>query len=300
MFLIQRCYLVAVYTPSQQSAFRVFFVMNCRGLDLLPTDIVKADIIGKIPSAEQDAYTEKWEDLEVQTTRNGFNDLFGHTRTIYAKIKAKRTLLEEFREFVIPQQNPKDLIDKVLEPYAEAYCDLKGKSYSADRNAADVNNYLSWLNKIDNSDWMPPAIKFYTEQLNNPDYMLWFFKRLERLASYLHVTSKDINQRIERYGRILTEMESIPLHNLSSPLTSVELSDEEKEEFINALNGEIYKMTARRRNYIILRLDSFVSCGGGTYEPSILTYRACIAANGEQRLWLGSSLAEQDRERGVA
>ncbi|BDD85992.1 hypothetical protein DPPLL_03570 [Desulfofustis limnaeus] len=31
-FLLQRCYLVAVSTPSQQSAFRVFAVMNSRGL----------------------------------------------------------------------------------------------------------------------------------------------------------------------------------------------------------------------------------------------------------------------------
>jgi uncharacterized protein with ParB-like and HNH nuclease domain len=48
-FLVQRCYLVAVSTPTQQSAFRVFSVLNNRGLDLLPTDIVKADVIGRIP-----------------------------------------------------------------------------------------------------------------------------------------------------------------------------------------------------------------------------------------------------------
>ena len=32
-FLVQRCFLVAVFTPSQQSAFRVFSVLNSRGLD---------------------------------------------------------------------------------------------------------------------------------------------------------------------------------------------------------------------------------------------------------------------------
>ncbi len=30
-------------------------------------------------------------------------------------------------------------------------------------------------------------------------------------------------------------------------------------------------MTARRRNYLILRLDSFLSDGAATYDPSILT-----------------------------
>ena len=42
IFLVQRCFLVAVSTSSQQSAFRVFSVMNSRGLDLQPTDIIKA------------------------------------------------------------------------------------------------------------------------------------------------------------------------------------------------------------------------------------------------------------------
>jgi hypothetical protein len=51
-FLVQRCFLVAVSTPSQQSAFRVFSVLNSRGLDLLPTDIIKSDVIGSIKQAQ--------------------------------------------------------------------------------------------------------------------------------------------------------------------------------------------------------------------------------------------------------
>ncbi len=245
--------------------------MNSRGLDLLTTDIVKADVIGSIPEADRDEYTEKWEDLEVQSTRDGFNDVFTHTRMIYAKIKAKRTLLEEFREHVLHLKSPKKLIDEILEPYSDAYTVLKNKNYSATKNSAEVNNYLVWLNKIDNSDWMPSAIRFLAEQKNNSDYMLWFVKKLERLASYLHITAKDINTRIERYGRILNEMDVNLGHNISSPLQSVELNDDEKNEFISALNGEIYRMTSRRRNYVILRLDSFVSAGGATYDPNILT-----------------------------
>lgn len=270
-FIVMRCYLVVVYTASQPSAFRVFSVMNSRGLDLLTTDIVKADIIGSIPETDRDEYTEKWEDLEVQTTRDGFNDVFTHTRMIYAKVKAKRTLLEEFREHVLHLRSPKKLIDEILEPYSDAYTVLKNKNYSATKNSAEVNYYLVWLNKIDNSDWMPSAIRFHAEQKNNSDYMLWFVKKLERLASYMHITAKDINARIERYGRILNEMDVNLSHDINIPLKSLELSADEKNEFLKALDGEIYRMTSRRRNYVILRLDSFVSAGGATYDPNILT-----------------------------
>lgn len=272
-FLVTRCYIVVVYTPSQQSAFRVFSVMNSRGLDLLPIDIVKADIIGKIPTAEQQVYTDKWENLEVQTTRSGFNDVFTHTRMIFAKVKAKKNLLDEFREFVLSQTTPKDLIDKILEPYDEAYTILKNKKYVATQKADKVNEYLFWLNKIDNSDWMPSAIKFMAEHHNEPEYVLWFIARLERLASYLHITAQDINHRIDRYKKVLEEMDRKVHHNINDKLILIELTATEKQEFIDALGNEIYKMTARRRNYVILRLDSFVTCGGkkSDYDPNILT-----------------------------
>jgi len=120
-FLTTRCYLVAVSTPNEMSAFRVFSVMNSRGLDLQPTDIIKADIIGKMKcEAERQAYNDKWEEMEVELTREGFRDLFTYLRMIYAKEKAKRTLLEEFREHVLPENpDPKAFIDDVLEPFSD-------------------------------------------------------------------------------------------------------------------------------------------------------------------------------------
>ncbi len=85
------------------------------GLDLLPTDIIKSDIIGNIKSPDkQDDVTERWEELEVQTGRDGFAELFGHIRMIFAKEKARRTLLEEFREQVIKKyESPETLMSTV-------------------------------------------------------------------------------------------------------------------------------------------------------------------------------------------
>lgn len=272
-FILTRCYLVAVYTPSQQSAFRVFSVMNSRGLNLMPIDIIKSDIIGQIPEKEQQIYTDKWEDLEVQATRSGFNDVFTHTRMIFAKTKAKQNLLDEFREAVLTKVSPKELIDDILEPYSSAYTILNNKNYVSTKNAEQINHYLFWLNKIDNADWMPSAIKFFAEHKNDSEYILWFVKKLERLASYLHITAKDINHRIERYRTVLEEMEENPDHSIYDPLNSIELSNEEKEEFIRVLNGEIYSLTGKRRNYVILRLNEFVGDGASKFdfEPNILT-----------------------------
>ena len=173
-FLLNRCYLVVVYTPNKDSAFRVFSVMNSRGLDLLPTDIIKSETIGKLEDSEQEKYTQIWEELENQTGREGFNEVFTHTRTIFAKERPKKNLLEEFREYVSKVVEPKKLIDDYLVPYTNAYYQIKNKLFSSTENADEINRYLAWLNKTNNYDWMPPAIEFFTKHQNDSSYILWF------------------------------------------------------------------------------------------------------------------------------
>lgn len=300
VFLTTRCYLVTVSTPSQPSAYRVFSVMNSRGLDLLPMDIIKANVIAKIADEETRAlYAEEWEDLETMATRKGFDDVFAHTRMIFSKKKAKRTLNEEFQEYVLDTGlSPESLIDEVLSPYTEAYLVLTSSNYEATENAKEVNDKLSWLNRIDNADWIPPAIKFLSEKKEQSEYVAWFFTKLERLASYMHAASKDVNQRINRYAEILTEMEERPDHSMNQPLTSVDLTEEEKREFIGVLDGEIYLKTSRKRNYIILRLDSFVSDGAASYDSKVLTIEhvlpQTVSAGSEwEELWPDQSTRQQ-------
>ena len=315
-FILTRCFLVVVSTPNQESAFRVFSVMNSRGLDLLPTDIIKSMTIGKLPKDEEQKYTEKWEELENLTGRDGFNEVFTHTRTIFAKERPKKNLLDEFKEYVIKQTSPKSLVDEYLIPYTEAYVCLKNCDFSSTQNAEEINELLLWLNKTNNHDWMPPAIKFLTDHKNDSVYILWFIRKLERLASYLLVTAKDVSQRMERYKWILVEMESRPDNNLTEPLENIELTDWEKQQFIDALNGEIYSMTAKRRNYIIQRLDSFLSDGGATYNTKLFTIEHVLpqhpSADSEwmklwpdtqtQRFWLNkiANLVPLTRQRNSA
>ncbi|MDE6580310.1 MAG: DUF262 domain-containing HNH endonuclease family protein, partial [Ruminiclostridium sp.] len=271
-FLVQRCYLVVVSTPSQQSAFRIFSVMNSRGMNLLATDLIKSDVIGIINEEDCDDYTEKWEEIETGLGRENFYDLFGHIRMIKMKSKAKKSLQEEFYKYVLTDINNDtaiDFINNMLEPYADAYEKIKKSSYASAEGADKVNNILKWINKIDNSDWLPPAMVFYCKHKDDPNALLVFFEKLERLASYMRIASYDVNRRIERYSKILSELEEINNENIYGE--DIDLSAAEQNEFIGELNSDIYKMTGVKRNYLILRLDSFVSDSAASYKTSILT-----------------------------
>ena len=312
-FLLTRCYLVAVYTPNQDSAFRVFSVMNSRGLDLLPTDIIKSETIGKLEESEQEKYTLIWEDMENLTGRDGFNEVFT-TRTIFAKERPKKNLLEEFREYVTKVVEPKKLINDYLVPFTNAYYQIKNKQFSSTENADEINKYLTWLNKTNNYDWMPPAIEFFTKHQNDSKYILWFVRKLERLASFMLVTAQDVNQRMDRYKWVLVEIDN-GSDTFENPLKNIELTEWEKEQFKKALNGEVYLMPALRRNFIIQRLDSFVSDGGATYDSKIFTIEHVLPQNPaadskwmqdwseeKQKLWLNriANLVPLTRQRNSA
>lgn len=206
-FIIQKCCLVIVSTPNEKSAFRIFSVMNDRGLDLLPSDILKSYLIGKMNS-KQDEYTDKWEDLEQDLGRARFNELFSHIRMIYLKTKAQKSLLDEFQESIIPNINSvSDFIDTELTSYADKFNALKSRNYRAGNFTEEINGYLFWLNKVNFSEWIPVVIRFLhakpTEQLAYD-----FFKYLDCLTSYFYLSAKNVNDRIYRFGDILEQLEN--------------------------------------------------------------------------------------------
>jgi len=105
-----------------ESAYRIFTVLNERGLDLTHTDILKSEIIGEIPQAAQDAYTATWEQEEEDLGRADFADLFSHIRMVYAKNKARESILKEFRTAVLSRfPDRRDFINKVLVPLSNAF-----------------------------------------------------------------------------------------------------------------------------------------------------------------------------------
>ncbi len=288
-YLVQRCFLVAVSTPTRQAAFRIFSVMNSRGMSLLATDIIKADVIGAIPESRHSEFNDKWEEMEVEVGRSGFNDLFGHIRTIKAKVKAKKSLQEEFYSLVLPVINEStaiDFIENTLGPYTEAYRVIKGNEYTSTTGADQVNDILQWLNRIDNSDWVPVAMLFYVLHKDDPALMDRFLRRLERLAAFMRATSWDVTHRIERYVKVLSDIEGGGIDFGSA----IELTQEEKDAFLEKLNSDMYKMVSNKRNYLILRLDSFVSDGAATYNSKILTIEHVLpqtvaAGSGWEAMW---------------
>jgi uncharacterized protein with ParB-like and HNH nuclease domain len=271
-FIVNRCYLVSVSTASMKSAYRIFSVLNNRGLDLLASDLLKAEIIGGVPDngTLRDNYNEKWEDLEEDLGRNTFNDLFSHLRMIYARVKLRKTILDELQEILFtPEFDSATFIDDILEPYAEAFDIIIHADYESASDASKLNDTLKWLNRIDNFDWIPPAILFLSKNKGNLDKLTTFFILLERFAASMFLRRLTVNDRIANYSILLEEISSG--HDFDLDHGSLGLDEDAVRGTIGMISGDVYKMSKRPRTYLLLRLDSWISDHAAEYDHKILT-----------------------------
>lgn len=278
-------YLVVVTTPDLESAHRIFSVMNDRGLDLRPTDNFKARVIGEIVDADQDSYTAKWEDAEQELGRDAFSSLFAHIRMIFAKQRAPRELLREFPEHVLVHYTGREaeFVDRILEPYADAYVILLNQSYTSSSGAEGVNSWLKRLAQLDNVDWQPPALWALRHHANDPGWLDQFLRLLERLAASLLIRRVGPTERQQRYGVLLRALEA----GDGLRTQPLDLTEHEREETLRRLDGEVYQQ-ARVRRYVLLRLDEeLANAPGVSYDHKIITVEHVLPQNpSASSMWL--------------
>lgn len=272
-FLANDCSLVVISTPKPEAAYRIFSVLNNRGLDLAPIDIIKAEVLGSIRRIGGEdkarAYSKKWSEIESQLGRDAFGDLFGHIRTIYAKQKQRATLVEEFRKHVTEYNSPIGLVDKVIKPYAEVWDFVRDADFEATEHAGPINEYLSWLNRVDFKDWVPPALVYFKRFRQQPKLLAEFFKSLERLTYFLLVTKVGINERIETYAALTKEIEPETFKGDLAALTTLTLTDAQKRKFVAALDGDVYADLPKARMALVLRLESLVRAPGVQLQDAV-------------------------------
>jgi hypothetical protein len=298
-FLVRHCLLVVVSTPDLDAAYRIFSILNDRGLDLSHSDILKSEIIGRIPPTEQEDYNKMWEDAEEDLGRQAFGELFSYIRMIYRKHKMRSSILKEFREHVINVVgSPKTLIDSVLVPFANALSIISTAGYESTEAAEQVNGLLRWLSRIDNTDWIPPALLFLAKNGNDAKAVKRFLLDLERLAAFMMLTRVGINDRLDRYGKLLASIEeNSDIYDNGSLL---QLTDAEAALLLRDINGDVYRQTAPRRLYLLLRLDSALSDGSATYNHGVISIEHVLPQTPpESSQWCKWFVSESQRDEWV-
>ncbi|MEU3556153.1 DUF262 domain-containing protein [Streptomyces fragilis] len=276
--LAGRTFLVVVSTPDLESAHRIFSVMNSRGLDLSPTDIFKSQIIGDLDAEASEACAIVWEDAEEMLGRDGFAELFLHLRMIYAKKRGEQELLKEFPDQVLSRYLPdraEVFVNEVLQPYAEAYAQIREARYEVAAGAESVNAWFRRLLQLDNNDWRPPALWALRHHEGDVEWLNAFMRALERLAASMFVRRVYTTPRVTRYAELLRQLDD--RQGLDSP--ALELKDDEKRDTKARLDGDLY-LVGKIRKYVLLRLDELLARGQGVrYDHPLITVEHVLPQN---------------------
>lgn len=249
-FLGGKLVFIYVSTESKEDAFRMFTILNNRGIPLTSADILKSMNIGEVPNEEKNKYAEKWEEIEGYLGKD-FNRFLSLIRTILVKEKANLNLLDEFEKNIYDKEllrKGKDTIDLI-----ESYTDIYNKTILEPKlTSYEYNNLIAIMNiGLPSSDWIPPVL-FFAKKFGY-DKLPDFLKKLEFKFTSDWLSQYSSTERIKNMNEILKEIEKEG-QTVNGLLNNDELFKINKENLENALNrNDFYRKKYAR--YILLKYE---------------------------------------------
>ena len=261
VFLALKLIFIYVSTESREDAFRMFTILNNRGIPLTSADILKSTNIGAIPTIkEQEKYAKKWEEIEGNLGKD-FDRFLSFIRTVLVKDKARLNLLDEFEKNIYEKEweekgiTKKGLLERGKETidFIERYYDIYDKTILEPKlSSNEYNNLITIMNiGLPSSDWIPPVLLFTDKFRENrlPD----FLRKLELKFTSDWLSQYTSTERIKNMNEILKEIEKEG-QTVDNLLNNKELFKISKENFENALNRkDFYKK--KYAKYILLKYD---------------------------------------------
>lgn len=263
VYLLQKVVLVVITTESFTSAFRLFNVINARGLPLTDSDLLKSENLRVMNPEIRKEYTDIWESHEQDLGKEKLDQIIGFMRTMKLKNKVEESVYEEFSKKIF--RNEPEYLGVNFVNHLTAVKALYDK-YIIDGNLEGVSEeeksyYKNLINIMREflpyDDWMAAVIRF-AEKFNDDKLVLEFVKVLEKRLVIDWVNGNSFADRLNRvYGILEAIEEKDSLEEIKE--APVFLYDLERTTayFENALNDIDFYSKGRMMipKYIFVRLD---------------------------------------------
>lgn len=233
-YILQTVFVVFVNTDSWKSAYRLFNVLNARGLSLSNADLIKNTLFSLLGSQANRSYEleDRWMELEEELGVDRLDAFFGHHRTSITAAKARGSLHEEFDPIIRGATGGAFVfLDKVIGS-AENYMRI----VDAEFEEADTLRSLRALQRVEYDEWIPPLLTY----LNRPVVELpesEFISLLER------ITMQNWVRRLGRTARLTVYFQLISAINGGKGANDVRdifRKNAQNKEFFELLGGELY------------------------------------------------------------
>lgn len=248
-FLNAHAMFIYVSTDNTEDAFRLFTILNNRGVPLTTSDILKSYNLGKITENKRDNYAKKWEELE-ENFGDKFDRFLNFIRTILVKDKARKNLLEEFEEEVYKKDKLKmgtETID-FLEKYDSHY--EKIISFNDGKLDNSTKNLITIMKAGFNSeDWIPPILYYYDKY--GYDNIFEFVKKLDNKFAGDWIARQTPTYRYESMSNIIRVIEKS--NNSKEVIENIEVFKVDSNYYLTQLSGRVYG--ERYSKYLLLKAE---------------------------------------------
>ncbi|MCB5229820.1 MAG: DUF262 domain-containing HNH endonuclease family protein [Candidatus Cloacimonetes bacterium] len=263
-FLFNNVLLIYVASDKLEDAFRLFTVMNNRGMKLRNSDILKAENLKEVPEERQDEYAKKWEELE-EYHGDKFDNFLSHVRTILVKQKAGYNLYKEYEDNIY---NPKefnketkksnpvpplmkkgtDTFDNLMS-FHSCYREIFDEDHFSDFNSYEYHNLVQLMQTGFEADfWVTPLLRYF--QKFNTTRLLDFVKLLDKKYSADWIIGITPTIRMQNMISIIKKIDTA---DHADDVLYPDLFNVNKTELLRVLSGDVYRKKFDR--YILLKID---------------------------------------------
>ncbi len=257
-FVRNRVLLIFVATENLDDAFRLFTILNDRGVPLRNSDILKSMNLGALDKpADRDKYAKLWEGAEGELGED-FDRFLNHLRTILVKEKARLNLLQEFENKIYnpKEKDKKSLLTKgkltfaFVENYLKHYnILLGGDNYDETGDSFRFDNHVKvMLTGLPSTDWVPPLLRYFDrfqyKRLSD------FLTALDNKFSADWICQFTPTDRIERMNDVIKVIEQSPTSDavIKDPCFSFDGG-----HLLRLVDSAVYGRRFTR--YLLLKLD---------------------------------------------
>lgn len=264
IFLINKVLMIYVGSEELDDAFRLFTVMNNRGVKLRSSDILKASNLALVSDNEERVKAAKnWEEAENYFGED-FDEFLSHLRSILVKKKATVSLLKEYEDNIYaPKEydrsnkstkNLPPLLNKGIDTFnfidkcRKHYIEIFDNNHYELSKSFELNNLLVMMRSGFESDfWIAPLLKYYNKFGNHE--LINFVKSLDNAFAYDWLVGLTPTSRIENVNHWMEAIDS----KTSEEVIMLLKGHIDQTELALELDKKIYGRRAAK--YLMLKLD---------------------------------------------
>ena len=248
-FLCNNVVLIYVSTENLDDAFKLFTVLNNRGVKLRNADILKADNLSNVPENLQDGYAKQWEDIESYFGED-FDKFLSHLQSVLVKEKARLSLLDEFEKniFLAERLNKGDDFFNFINRYKENYEYLFDTTQDKQLKSLLILMQVGFESDI----WIAPLLKYYDKF--KEENLVKFVEKLNNKFASDWISQLTPTERIKNMNEIVNKIDNA---NNSEEILQDTALNINKQELTAFIEGNVYGKRPTR--YLLLRLNYLYS-----------------------------------------